>query len=651
MSSPRLPLSARPAFLPDEIARREFATVFRGYDPAEVRTFLNQLSEQSAELSDRIAEIQKALAETQEQVKNPELDEEMVTKLLGEQTAQILRSAREAANDTRARAEAEVSKSLREAHEVTTKMREEAETLLAERSEEAERMAEIVRSEASEWAEATRTQAAEEAETLRTEASEWSETTRTQAAEEADRARSEASEAADAMRDEARNEAAGIRSSVTEEIARMREDFDRTTADEMRNAREEASQIIETARTESAALVERTQEAQAEMIEGLVRKRKIALAQVEQLRAGRQRLLTAYKMVRGTLDEVTVELERVEQEARNASDLAGVRAAQTSELSPEELESVIELQEFSLDDDVSQSVIDLISQGDDAGSMPNGDAEGGASSSEGGETVTAGVFYDAAADSSSDGEADGGGSAGGTGGGGAGQTATMTRTETIVQETIILEDDQQTPEIRDEIEVIEDEQEAQKPVSRSSSVIMGESGAVRSEFNHELEGRREAAINKARPQAIRRLKRALQDEQEALVARMRNGEVTSVQGLLGSHDDQASTYHRAVVRLFREVVRSGAVAADPSADIDKGVADRTGTNAARGLANELVQDLRNQLEPVLEELLGGDDGVPDANTLTSLVSAPYREVKGDYLNQLVDDRIGGAFDQGAAFTR
>ena len=66
------------------------------------------------------------LSETEDQVKNPELDEELVTRLLGEQTAQILRSAREAAKDMRSRAEDEVSTSLRNAHEATTKMREEA---------------------------------------------------------------------------------------------------------------------------------------------------------------------------------------------------------------------------------------------------------------------------------------------------------------------------------------------------------------------------------------------------------------------------------------------------------------------------------------------------------------------------------------------
>src|SRR5688572_31267978 len=109
MSSPRLPLSARPAFLPDEIARREFATVFRGYDPSEVRTFLKQLAEQQGDSADRVAEFQRALVESEERVKNPELDEEIVTKLLGEQTAQILRSAREAANDLRNRAEEDVS--------------------------------------------------------------------------------------------------------------------------------------------------------------------------------------------------------------------------------------------------------------------------------------------------------------------------------------------------------------------------------------------------------------------------------------------------------------------------------------------------------------------------------------------------------------
>jgi len=635
MSSSRPPLSARPAFLPDEISRREFATVFRGYDPAEVRTFLNQLSEQSAELSDRVAAIQKALAETEERVKNPELDEEMVTKLLGEQTAQILRSAREAANDTRARAEAEVSKSLREAHEVTTKMREEAEALLAERSEEAERVAAQVRAEAAEWSEG-----------VRADAQQW-----------ADRTRASAEEETLAMRTGAETEAANIRAEVADEIEQARAAAEAENAQQLSATRNEAREIIELARSEAEALVERTQARQGELIEGLIRKRKIALAQVEELRAGRQRLLKAYKMVRGTLDEVTAELERVEDEARQSAELAGLRAAQQAEIPQEELDTVVELQQFELNDDVSDEVINLIENqtptpAGDPSSADNRDVADDAdvayidadegSGGENGDTGSGG-FYDGQAEDTPN---EGGRQSE------RGAVATMSHLgtnlgfETQEQEVMPLD-----------VEVLEDDElemlDAEPPRrSTLSSFIIGEATVVGPEgaVDKNLEMRREAALNKSRSQATRRLKRALQDEQDALTTRLRNGDGASVQALLGSAEDQAAAYHRAVVRLFREVVRTGASSVEGSQGVERGVIDRTGTTAARGMANELVNDLRSQLEPVLEELLAGDE-MPEAHTLNDLIGAPYRVMKGEYLDQLADDRLGGAFDQGVAFAQ
>ena len=67
--------------------------------------------------------------------------------------------------------------------------------------------------------------------------------------------------------------------------------------------------------------------------------RKLVHAQVEQLRAGRERLLDAYRLVRRTLDEVTEELHAAEGEARAAAEAAGRRIATESDLTMEELEA------------------------------------------------------------------------------------------------------------------------------------------------------------------------------------------------------------------------------------------------------------------------------------------------------------------------
>lgn len=599
--SSRLPLSSRPSFLPDEVAKREFATVFRGYDAAEVRTFLNQMAEQAADNSDRIAELQRALVETEERVKNPELDEEMVTKLLGEQTAQILRSARLAADDMRQKAEDEVGRQLREAHEVTGRMRQEAEQLLADRTDEAERSANAIKQEAQQAADEMRTNAENAATQLRN-----------QVGDETDRKRAE----------------------TEAEMLRLRQQTQSDLVDERSKARAQARDIIDTARTEAEALVDRTNARQTELLEGLVRKRKIALAQVEELRAGRERLLGAYRMVRGTLDDVTVELERVEDEARQAAGQAGRQTAAQGGLGPADLDEIIETEHYTLNDDVPVSIVDLAESEDDP--IP---VAAPSNSAEDADVSDAEVIDVTELESQSFGGDESPSMmsqpdlpmAGGEGGRmPGGPVALLDRSDA---EAAIDDDQAALGE--------EDDEDALELRATSSTLVIG----ADTDVDRGLQLRREAVASKARGQAVRRLRRSLQEEQDSVVARLRGDEFKSVQALLGSVDDQVATHQRAIVKLFREVVRTGASSVEGSTGVERGIIDRTGTTAARGLAEELVDDLRGQLQPVLEELVTADE-LPDLNTLQSLVGGPYNVVRGDHLDQLVEDRVGGVFDQG-----
>jgi DivIVA domain-containing protein len=623
-SSPRLPLSSRPAFLPDEVARREFATVFRGYDPAEVRSFLNQLSEQIVETADRVAELQKMLTETQDRVKNPELTEEMVTSLLGEQTAQILRSAREAARDVREKADEEAGQQLRDAHEVSTRMREEAETLLAERTAEAENLAEQIRSEAARDAEGVRRAANEEATALRN-----------QVADETARARAE----------------------LEQEMLNRREQLERDINLEMSIARAQARDIIDQSRKEANALVARTAERQSELVEGLVRKRKIALAQIEGLRSGRQRLLDAYKLVRSTLDDVTLELGRSDEESRQRADAARERAAAASDLSDEEMKMVIEVEEYALNDDVSPEVIQLSAETEELDDDEDVDSSG--------DTVPNNIVDMPSAEQPVD--------------------VIISDSEFVAEQSgprpfdfdvdgeptrqINLvhlaadEDDVRnaqpvapfnpgngtTTMVRDVAEadvhpltVVADEDDDGDREIYSASIIIGDNTA-----SGALKARRDAVVGKARSQATKRLRRALEDEQQTLVSRLRAGDVHSFQALVGSPEDHASAYNRAIVKLLREVVRTGASSVPGSAGVERGVVDRTGTALARDIAAELIDRLRNELTPVIESLLV-EVNMPETGELQQILSQPYNRLEGDYLESLVDVRIGSAFDEGVA---
>ncbi|MGH9114790.1 MAG: DivIVA domain-containing protein, partial [Acidimicrobiales bacterium] len=129
--------------------------------------------------------------------------------------------------------------------------------------------------------------------------------------------------------------------------AQTRADAEGALARETQAAQEAASRLIDAARSEAAEYLDKARadadatRAKAEQersltIEGatstrerilddLARRRRVANVQIEQLRAGRERLLDAYGVVRRTLEEVHNELTRADAEARVAADDAGRR--------------------------------------------------------------------------------------------------------------------------------------------------------------------------------------------------------------------------------------------------------------------------------------------------------------------------------------
>lgn len=240
---PEAPLSA------EEIAHRGFPSTFRGFDPAEVRAYLVRVSNELKAATARERELQQRVTEAERRAANPVIDQAMLTRALGEETSRVLVSAQDAAHDLKARSEQSVAGILREAHEKAQAIRAAAEAVLAERTDEAEAAAGEIRAHAQAEAEAVVERARREAEATRVE--------------------------------------------VAEQAQHM---------------------------------VHEAQAARARVLGDLTRRRRIAHMQVEQLRAGRERLLDAYRVVRRTLDEVADELERVESEARSAASAAGLRA-------------------------------------------------------------------------------------------------------------------------------------------------------------------------------------------------------------------------------------------------------------------------------------------------------------------------------------
>lgn len=122
---------------PEDVARRRFATSFRGFDQHEVRAFLNQVADELARLRARQDELRREL-DAAAQAPPPAMDRESLMAALGEETARIVRTAEEAAEDIRTKAEEAASRLRTDATQEAEAMRAEAAIILDQRREQAE---------------------------------------------------------------------------------------------------------------------------------------------------------------------------------------------------------------------------------------------------------------------------------------------------------------------------------------------------------------------------------------------------------------------------------------------------------------------------------------------------------------------------------
>jgi len=233
----------------DLIAGRRFGQTWRGYDPDEVKQFLARVATQVRLLRERIEAAESARRDAEQRASHPEMDEAALMSAVGEETAGILRSARSAAAEITAKAEANADALVAAAQAKATDLVDRAESMLASRTAEAEATA---------------------AEIL-----------------------------------------AGAQSEA--------EDLSQT-------AQHEAEALAEEAAQKYKEIIQAAQDLRETILTDLARRRNLGTVQIDQLRAGRERLLDAYLVVRRTLDEVTDELQRAGAEAKAAADAVGRQA-------------------------------------------------------------------------------------------------------------------------------------------------------------------------------------------------------------------------------------------------------------------------------------------------------------------------------------
>lgn len=561
---------------PDDVARRTFSAVRKGYDPIEVQGFLvsvaGELRVARTEILELDRELRSAIAEAE---RNRDLDPSRLTTLLGEEMSRVLEAARSAADEMRAKAEAE------------------SEALLATSRADAERM------------------------------------------------RTEASEVLAIKTAEAEAEVAEIRAQ----------------GDELREqARVEAAAEVERGRQEGREMVAEAQKVRERMLNDLARRRKAFRQQIERLQAGRDRLLSAYGVVRETLDVATEELQVAMPEARLAAEAAALRSTEDTP-SLEDLEAEAAALPPS-DAEVAADAAPVLEVEDEAGEVVEAavgevvedeaaDARSGRRSSSvnvikmdepGAEPSL--VAVPSEPDSQSEPESEPEASPAPPPAPPAGAEAESSAEEApgddeagvsslfarLREETEAADvDDGEEFELVEEIvveEIVVLEAVPDLPAEDSDADGAGE--VV--DPDAALVARRDAAMVEVERTLSRRIKRELSDEQNELLDAVRRQKGTpTAEAVLPSLEAHVSRYHDAALPGLAAAAAAGGDLLERSG----GSKAKTKVgDLADELASELIEPLRDRIENCFREAAGDDDD------LAEHLRACYREWKGQRVDEV-----------------
>ncbi|MDQ3570803.1 MAG: DivIVA domain-containing protein [Actinomycetota bacterium] len=589
----------------EEVAHRRFAYSFRGFDTGEVRAYLDRVAEELRTSVKRERELHRRVADAEHRAAHPVIDEDVLTRTLGEETSRILASAHEVARELKSKAEENAARILREAHAEAQRIRASAEGVLVERSEEAELAAEEIRQAARSEVESTVSQARQEAKAVVTEAGELAE-----------------------------------------------------------------------------RMVKEAEAASARVLNELSRRRRIAHAQVEQLRAGRERLLEAYRVVRRTLEEVGDELQRAEPEARLAAEAVArrtgidldhledadvisegsasvsVAAARARSLTGSTLDETLpdpgpaidlrsrtELGALSMAPEIpADEALDTPAPDSEAQDAPAQDTPAPDSEAEDGTAQSDMVTASRRSPRPEQRQ----------------QTALMPEPEpaapgdapanapSAVAELFARIKADRTAAVAEAEEVLADDRDTRQPPDAPSSdrrqqdegndeLLSGQAPVGNSDDEDEaVLQRRDTALESITSRLSRKLKRSLQDEQNEILDRLRSHQGRPPLEALPASAEQVVRYRRTSADLLEEAAVAGARFVSPGASTSPDIGE-----LADGLADSLVAPLRRRLQRVL----AGENG-EDPPATAERISASYREWKSQLVDRLAGDATISAFSRG-----
>jgi DivIVA domain-containing protein len=545
----------------DEVARRTFATVRRGFDPREVHDFLQRVSRELERHEEREAELRRRLADAEHRAAHPKLDETVLTSALGEETARVLKSAYDAAHEVKANAEGESARILAEAADQAGRLRVEAESLLARRTAEAEESAAATRREAE---------------------------------DDAERARSA--------------------------------------------ARADAEGILEGARRQGRAMVEEAYQLRSRVLGDLSRRRRALQEQLERLRVGRESLLEAIRLAR-------VSIERIDQSLRPPEPAAAEPEPAGPEPEPAAAEPVLAAQP----------------RGEAAQHPVSGEPAQLSEPAQAPEPAPA-VAEPARADERApeavgtrspdglSGEAHGAAGAGGEEA--VGQLFARIKAARAERAETAGQADQTPAQVREGAEEARPAAGGEEPGAASD-----EEPAPADDPDQELFDQRDAVVGPLAQRLASRLKRALQDEQNALLDQLRRQAGRGATEVLPPEADQRERFRQVGLDVLRDTERAGAAlwAGRPAAVATmSGLGDAGGGSegppdgvigAGEREASALAAEVAGALRLRLEERLSGQDRSDHAAAMEA-VGATYREWRGSRAERTAMDHVLGAFSAG-----
>ncbi|HEY6533466.1 MAG TPA: DivIVA domain-containing protein [Acidimicrobiales bacterium] len=436
---------------------------------------------------------------------------------------------------------------------------------------------------------------------------------------------------------------------------------------ELEKARSEAADLVEAGRQEGRDMVGEAQKVRQRMLEDLARRRKLLRQQIEQLQAGRDRLLSAYDVVRETLDVATEELHIALPEAKLAAETASLRAGEDED---EILEAEIASASAAVATEAKAEPVDADAETDELSGAADGDSatvadeEGGAEAegepadaalgtdephAEGAEgpdslapdpvegrhsssvKVVRSGEGDKAADvfarlRQQDPDAD--------------ETEDETGTETPDGPDEAAEAAEAEPGVAAEPEPVVAELDEVEVVSEPEPEAVAEEGEPEGPPDPaaELVARRDAATTALEKNLARRIKRELSDEQNEVLASLASAKGNpKADDVLPAPEDHVARYQSLAVPSLAAAATAGAdlvsTIAGPAA------APTTVADLADELAAELVAPLRERLDRAFADGSDPDD-------VAQSIRSSYREWKGQRVDQIAAHAVVAACNRG-----